>query len=135
MTPNTPVIERPPEEQRPPAPPLSRPAQQQPPVQPPMTGYGYGYGWQPPVSPQWQQQTIRFEPTAGQRLALAIVSLFFLIPLSGVVAGIAASLAGEIPGWLVASATVMAEAAVCAAVVGVNLIFSADAFKLLRQRE
>lgn len=131
MTPNTPVVERPPEEEQAPRPPMSRPAQPQPPVQqPPMLGYE----WQQPVAPQWQPQIIRFEPTAAQRLTLAIVSIVLLIPLTAIAMGIAGSLSDVLPGWFVALTMLIAELVMCSAMVGVNLIFNADLFKTPRQR-
>lgn len=131
MTPNAPVIDRPPEEEtRPPLPPMTRPAQQQvpPPMPPPSP-----YSWQPPMAPV-QPQIIRFEPTAAQRLSLAIVSLVLLIPLCAIAAGSAVPLADTMPGWLAAAMTLLAQLIVCIAVVGVNIAYNADALRTTRPR-
>ena len=57
--------------------------------------------------------------TAGQRLALAIVSLCLLVPLLGITAGIVTSLEG--PGVLVG---LLALALVCLTIMVVNIVFN-----------
>lgn len=131
VTPNAPVMERssanpssvPPMEH----PPLMTPPVWQTPAPPP-------YGWQAPYPPSWQQAAPHYEPSAGQRLALAIVSLALMIPLSAIAIGIATPLAEATTGWAGILVGMLAFLLVCAAVVGVNVVFNFDLLRSVRRR-
>jgi hypothetical protein len=125
MTPQTPVQERQPVE--PAATPAGQPSA--PPYAPP---YGPPQQWQPvyrampaPVPASMPSTT----PTAGQRLALAIVSLALLIPLVAIVLSFASPVV--MPIWLAVAAGLIGVLLLGLVVVGVNIIFNWD---LLRPR-
>jgi hypothetical protein len=61
-------------------------------------------------------------PTAGQRLALAIVSLALLIPLVSIVLGSAPVMATGILGWLIAVGLI------CVTIMVVNIVFNGGIF-------
>jgi hypothetical protein len=92
------------------------------------------YAWQAPYPPIWQQPSPRYEPSAGQRLALAIVSLGLLIPLSAVALGAAVPLADVTSAWLGILVGMLAFLLVCAAVVGVNVVFNIDQLRSMHRR-
>jgi hypothetical protein len=91
------------------------------------------YGWQAPLPPMWQPQTLGYQPTPGQRLALAIVSIVFLVPLSAIAIGTAVPVADAGSAWLGILTGLLALLLVCAAVVGVNVVFNADLRKAMRR--
>lgn len=86
----------------------------------------YDAGYRDPYIAGSYGQKISMQPvqnsnaSAGQRLALAIVSICLLVPLTGTVLGIAIPLAGFL--GLVTSAIIMAM--ICAAIIGVNIAFN-----------
>jgi hypothetical protein len=59
--------------------------------------------------------------TAGQRLALAIVSLCLLVPLSGIIFGIAL---GAIGGFFGVTCALIGMGFVCIAIIAVNFVFN-----------
>lgn len=61
------------------------------------------------------------QPSAGQRLALAIVSLCLLVPLAGIIFGIAL---GGVGGFLGATSALIGMAFVCVAIIAVNTVFN-----------
>src|SRR5260370_218061 len=54
-------------------------------------------------------------PSAGQRLALAIVSVVILVPLLGIILGIA-----SLSGWVAPLALIL----VCLTIIGINIAFN-----------
>jgi|SRR5579863_207428 len=86
----------------------------------------YDAGYRDPFMAASYGQKISMQPvqganaSAGQRLALAIVSICLLVPLTAIVLGVAIPLAGFL--GLVTSAIIMAM--ICAAIIGVNITFN-----------
>jgi hypothetical protein len=60
--------------------------------------------------------------TAGQRLALAIVSLCLLVPLAGIIFGIGV---GGMGGFLGVTCALIGMGFVCVAIIAVNAVFNA----------
>lgn len=119
MTPQAPILERPPVEQT--APPVSSQSAPQPPVyQPPIPPAGW---YVPQVVPAQQHYLI---PSAGQRLGLAIASIAMLIPLSAIALGTIATLLPNVAAGVSVATGLIALALVCFAVVAVNIAFNFD---------
>lgn len=128
MTTQTPMIERPPEM------PSGLPTARQPGMPPPvwqLPAQTPAYGWQSP--PATWQATSPLEPTAKQRLALAIVTLVFLVPLCAIAIGAIVPLAEATFAWIGVLVGLVALLMVCAAALGLNLIFNFDQLRSVRR--
>ena len=101
-----------------------------PPMPQPQAAYGYEYNEQymealaERLAPRLtvMLKNLSPMPTAGQRLALAIVSLALLIPLVSIVLGSAPVMATGILGWLIAVGLI------CVTIMVVNIVFNGGIF-------
>ena len=125
MSPQTPVLERPPVA-------ASQPAMNRPPVAPQAawpTPPPAPYDWQPvPGYPTPRPPEV---PTSGQRLGLAIVTLLLMIPLVSIVLGTTLSSSIPVPGGWALAAALLGVTLVSAAAVAINVVFN---FDILRPR-
>jgi hypothetical protein len=94
------------------------------PTPPPRTQPAPQPTWQAPLASHvevWPAQTAAAAPSYGQRLALAIASLLFFVPLAGIALGAAVVFDVGFGGWLIGLAITGLVVAL------VNLIFNLGA--------
>ncbi len=125
MSPQTPVLERPPVA-------TSQPAMNRQPAAPQTAWPAYPvapYDWRSvPGYPASRSPDV---PTAGQRLGLAIVTLVLMIPLVSIALGSVLTSDNLVPGGWALVAGLVCVALVSAAAVAINVVFN---FDILRPR-
>lgn len=123
MSPQTPVLERPPIAE-------SQPALNRPPVTPQAPWPAPApapYGWQ--YVPGYPAPRSLDVVTSGQRLGLAIVTLIVMVPLVSVVLGVVVNSNDLVPGGWAVAAGLIGVALVSTAAVAINVVFNFDVLR------